>query len=101
MSNVTLCCAANDHVTLPFRVIVTVAGVNWLLAVAATLADPEGTVTSTVTFWVFVTVPTVPLTAIVVLPCATPVMTPDVFTVAIALLPDVNVVVKPDIVAPF
>src|SRR5215217_3453942 len=50
VSNVTLCRAANDHVTVPFRVTVTVAGVNSLLAVAATLAAPEGTVTFTVTF---------------------------------------------------
>ena len=45
VSNVTLCCAANNHVTVPFRVTVTVAGVNWLLAVAATLAAPKDTVT--------------------------------------------------------
>src|SRR3982750_1232502 len=92
VSNVTLCCAANDHVTLPFRVTVTVAGVNWLLAVAATLAVPVGTVTCTGTLCVCVTVPTVPFTAIAVAPCATPVTTPAAVTVAIALLPDVNVV---------
>ena len=100
VSNVTLCNAANDQVTTPFRVTVTLRGSNELLAVAETLAVPPGSATVTLTSCVFVTVPTVPLAVMRAVPAATPVTTPAFVTVATAWLADVYVTVSPDIVAP-
>ena len=103
VSNVTLCNAANDQVTTPFRVTVTLRGSNELLAVAETLAVAPGAGaadTVTLTSCVFVTVPTVPLAVMRAVPAATPVTTPAFVTVATAWLADVYVTVSPDIVAP-
>jgi hypothetical protein len=101
VSNVTLWFAANVHVTTPLRVTVTLAGLNVLLAVASTAAVAPGTVTVTLTVAVFVTEPTVPLAVMVVVPTATPVITPAFVTVAMAWLPELYVVVRPLIVPPF
>jgi hypothetical protein len=56
--------------------------VNWLPAVAATVAVPVTPVTVTSAVAVFVTEPTVPVAVICAVPAATPVMTPAFVTVA-------------------
>jgi hypothetical protein len=82
--NVTLCSAWNVQVTEPFRATGTCGGLNWLPDVAVTEAVADGAPTVTLTVAVLVTEPIVPVAVMVVVPNATPVMTPPgVVTLAV------------------
>jgi hypothetical protein len=100
--NVTLCAVpAKFHVTVPPAVIVTSDGSNCRPVVAFTLAVEPGVDTVTLTVCDLVVLPTVPFTAIVVVPTATPVTTPAEVTVAMDGLFDWNVVESPLMAALF